>query len=323
MGKCLSRWCDDEVDDRGEPVRNGHTVAGQNETPQKEPVDVVAAGTGHKLQPNAEGTPNTPRSVHVTMFVCQNGTHVANSGCGSSAGGGDCSSSDDVSDGCNGLFDSYRDPTEDCILADGVERLCVDLGVQPDDFAVLVLAWRFNVAAMCRFTRNEFVDGCRRIGVESLSTLSGKLPLIVSEVMDDRNAFRSLYQWSYRFALDPSAGQRTLPVDVAAAMWRVVFSMLSGGGPPVARSAAWLVPLWLEFVEHHSGVRGITRDTWDMFLNFVESLGDSASGLAAYDETEAWPSLFDDFVKWSHTRPRTVPTAWPDRTDQSTSSDAS
>lgn len=34
-----------------------------------------------------------------------------------------------------------------------------------------------------------------------------------------------------------------------------------------------------------------------MFLNFAESIGDD---LGAYDDAEAWPSLFDDFVEYEN-----------------------
>ena len=44
-------------------------------------------------------------------------------------------------------------------------------------------------------------------------------------------------------------------------------------------------------------VRGIPRDTWFMFLNFVQSVGND---LTQYDDTEAWPSLFDDFVEFEN-----------------------
>ena len=34
-----------------------------------------------------------------------------------------------------------------------------------------------------------------------------------------------------------------------------------------------------------------------MFLNFVQTVG---SDLSQYDDTEAWPSLFDDFVEFEN-----------------------
>lgn len=42
-------------------------------------------------------------------------------------------------------------------------------------------------------------------------------------------------------------------------------------------------------------VRGISRDTWNMFLYLAESLDEDLSN---YNDNEAWPSLFDDFVDY-------------------------
>ena len=41
-------------------------------------------------------------------------------------------------------------------------------------------------------------------------------------------------------------------------------------------------------------MRGIPRDTWNMFLNFVITVG---TDLTQYDDAEAWPSLFDGSLK--------------------------
>ena len=308
MGKCLSRWCNEESEDSDDviskPVRNGHSIIVQSRAPtnMKDPINFVAISDGPIFN-------SPPIDTHVSMFTCHNGTHgvILES---ADASGDQVLTNESArsSDQCEELFNKYCDPVEDCIVAEGVERLCTDLGVKPDDFSVLVLAWRFSVSAMCRFTRGEFILGCQQLGVDSLASLIDRLPSVSSEVAADRNAFRALYHWSYRFALDPGAGQRTLPVDIAVAMWRVVFD---GDVGHFAKASAWVVPVWLEFVEHHSGVRGITRDTWDMFLNLVESLNAGESGdFSSYDETEAWPSLFDDFVKWSHARSRQTSIAW-------------
>ena len=53
------------------------------------------------------------------------------------------------------LFESYRDSSsdEDAVLAEGVERFCLDLEVDPTEFIVLALAWKFKAETMCKFTR--------------------------------------------------------------------------------------------------------------------------------------------------------------------------
>ena len=35
------------------------------------------------------------------------------------------------------LFEKYKDETEDAVLSEGVEQLCIDLQLKPDEFKVL------------------------------------------------------------------------------------------------------------------------------------------------------------------------------------------
>lgn len=187
----------------------------------------------------------------------------------------------------NALFEIYRDPNEDTILADGIEKLCADLNLSPDEFRVLVLAWKFDAAQMCRFTRSEFVSGCRNMHVDSLKGIQNKLPEIANEVAQDSEKFKDLYRFTFRFGLDSSQGQRILPCDMAVLLWRLVFTVRE---PPI-------LSRWLRFLECHEHVRGIPRDTWNMFLNFAEAVGND---LSTYDDAEAWPSIFDDFVEFEN-----------------------
>ena len=55
----------------------------------------------------------------------------------------------------NSLFESYRDNSsfEDAILVEGMERFCLDLEVDPAEFIVLAIAWKFKAETMCQFTR--------------------------------------------------------------------------------------------------------------------------------------------------------------------------
>ncbi|XP_013063482.1 DCN1-like protein 3 [Biomphalaria glabrata] len=186
------------------------------------------------------------------------------------------------------LFDNYKDKNEDCILADGIERLCMDLEVKPEEFIVLVLAWKFGAETMCEFKRSEFVQGCKALKVDSLRGIQSKFPELLVEVRD-KQAFKDLYRWTYKFGLDSASGQRTLPTDMAISLWKLVFS----------QNEPLVLQRWLEFLEKHTSIRGIPKDTWDMFLNFTEQVGED---LSSYDDTEAWPSLLDDFVEFENDR---------------------
>ena len=186
------------------------------------------------------------------------------------------------------LFEMYKDPNVDAILAEGIEKFCSDLNVKPEEFKVLVLAWKFDAETMCRFTRTEFITGCKKLKVDSIKGIQSKFPEMLSEVQD-KQIFKDLYKWTYKFCLDSDIGQRTLPVDMATTMWPLVFTQYE---PPTLKR-------WLEFLDRHPSVRGISKDTWDMFLNFTEHVGHD---LTNYDDTEAWPSLFDDFVEYENDR---------------------
>ena len=181
------------------------------------------------------------------------------------------------------LFAKYKDDTEDAILADGMEKFCQDLGVDPTEFVVLVLAWKFNASQMCRFTKQEFIDGCKAVRADSVKGLQNKLPHLEEEVTNDTEKFKDLYRFTFKFGLDVEDGQRALPVNIAVALWKLIFS----------KNMPDVIDRWFAYLNQRE-VRGISRDTWNMFYNFTESID---SDFSNYDDSEAWPSLFDDFVE--------------------------
>lgn len=186
------------------------------------------------------------------------------------------------------LFEHYKDPLEDNILAEGIERLCNDLQVSPDEFRVLVLAWKLDASQMCRFTRAEWLNGLCSMRVDSIKGIQQRLPELVTELQSDPDLFKDLYRFTFKFGLDATTGQRALPSDMASCLWKLVFSVRE---PPILER-------WLAFLDaHRTQVRAIPRDTWNMFLNFADAVGDD---LSSYDDTEAWPSLFDDFVEYEN-----------------------
>ncbi|XP_076333601.1 defective in cullin neddylation 1 domain containing SCCRO3 isoform X1 [Tachypleus tridentatus] len=182
------------------------------------------------------------------------------------------------------LFDQYKDSHEDAILSEGIERLCQDLEVKPEEFRVLVLAWKFGAEQMCCFTHEEFVIGCKALHVDTVQGIRSKFPEMLAEVQNPEK-FKDLYRFTYRFGLE--VGQRILPAEMAIQLWKLIFSIKE---PSILKR-------WLVFLEKHPNIRGIPRDTWNMFLNFTETVGDD---LSCYDDTEAWPSLFDDFVEYEN-----------------------
>ncbi|MBN3276849.1 DCNL3 protein, partial [Polyodon spathula] len=191
------------------------------------------------------------------------------------------------------LFKRYKDEQDDEILEEGMESFCDDLCVDPAEFRVLVLAWKFQAATMCKFTRKEFVEGCKAIKADSLEGIHTRFPCLLMEAkMEDK--FKDLYRFTFQFGLDSDEGQRSLHREIAIALWRLVFT----------QNTPSILEQWLDFLtENPSGVKGISRDTWNMFLNFSQVIG---TDLSNYSEDEAWPSLFDTFVEWELERRKKV-----------------
>lgn len=280
MGKCLSCCQPDHS-----PTQNGHPISAPPPSKSSSPSSVP-------LAPLYQADPLMEHKSHTNgdrkMFPQYSKLPPIRKSSHGDAKRASVTSRDISEAKLQQLFEQYKDPDDESILADGIERFCEDLEVRPEEFRVLVLAWKFEAETMCRFTHPEFMNGCRKLKVDSIKGIQLKFPDMLTEV-ENKHTFRDLYRWTYKFGLETDVGQRTLPVDMAISLWRLVFSQSE---PPI-------LTRWLEFLEKHPTIRGIPKDTWDMFLNFAESIGDD---LSSYDESEAWPSLFDDFVEYENDR---------------------
>ena len=251
MGKCLSICSTNENFD---PPMSGKSTS--NSVPASE-TDVYEPTQKKCLQTNTMKVVDIPRSYMMRSEYDE--------------------------DKIKALFEKYKDDGEDAILVNGMERFCQDLGVNPAEFSVLVLAWKFNASKMCRFTRLEFTEGCKLLKVDSVNAIKHKMVELEKEVRQNTDEFRELYKFTFGFGLDIDEGQRSLPTNMAIPLWKLIF----GEHAPVFMES------WYDFIDG-KGVRVIPRDTWNMFLHMAESIKEDFSN---YDESEAWPSLFDDFVE--------------------------
>lgn len=92
------------------------------------------------------------------------------------------------------LFETYKDASEDLILIDGIEKLCSDLQMSPEEFRILILAWKCDAHQMCRFTRSEFANGCQTLQVDSVSSMRNKLTDVAYDLSYNVDEFKSLYR---------------------------------------------------------------------------------------------------------------------------------
>lgn len=79
------------------------------------------------------------------------------------------------------LYESLADSEDSEIISmDGIGRLCEQLGIDPEsDVRLLVLLWRLgaNSKPGC-ITREEFMQGMRKIGKEDIKGIISLLPVL-------------------------------------------------------------------------------------------------------------------------------------------------
>ena len=276
---------------------------GEAERLRSQPQPQVSERTQPHVQPPPPHPQVTPRPTHTPPFHTSKTTTASahppshrskpasvsltkqtSSGSTGSGGGGVSAASKHVQ--IEWYFNQYKDKEEDKILAEGMERFCIDLDVDPTEFIVLVLAWKFGASEMCRFTREEFMNGCQNMKAYDAKSLQNRFPELLQDARGEN--FKDLYQFTFSFGLDHSTGQRSLPVDMAIQLWELVFT----------QEKPTILERWFDFLRE-SEARGISRDTWNMFLDFCHNV---APDLSDYDESEAWPSLFDDFVEYENAK---------------------
>ncbi|KAL7248841.1 hypothetical protein ACSBR1_011089 [Camellia fascicularis] len=171
------------------------------------------------------------------------------------------------------LYNRYKDPYVDMILADGITLLCNDLQ--------LVLSWHMKAATMCEFSKQEFIGGLQALGIDSLEKFRDRMQFMRSELKDEQK-FREIYNFAFGWAKEK--GQKSLALDTAIGMWQLLFA-----------EKQWpLVDHWCQFLQARHN-KAISRDTWSQLLEFARMVDPTLSN---YDAEGAWPYLIDEFVEY-------------------------
>ncbi|XP_069646534.1 DCN1-like protein 4 isoform X3 [Haliaeetus albicilla] len=169
---------------------------------------------------------------------------------------------------------------DDIVGPEGMEKFCEDIGVEPENVVMLVLAWKLDAQNMGYFTLQEWLKGMTSLQCDTTEKLRNSLDYLRSLLNEPTN-FKLIYRYAFDFAREKD--QRSLDINTAKCM----LGLLLG--------KTWsLFPVFHQFLEQ-SKYKVINKDQWCNVLEFSRTIN---LDLSNYDEDGAWPVLLDEFVEW-------------------------
>uniref|UniRef100_UPI0035902B56 DCN1-like protein 4 n=1 Tax=Myxine glutinosa TaxID=7769 RepID=UPI0035902B56 len=180
---------------------------------------------------------------------------------------------------CIAWFIEYTEK-DDIVGPLGMEKFCEDIGVEPENIIMLVLAWKLEAENMGYFTRQEWLKGMTSLQADNVTKLQNKFDYLRS-FLNESVCFKQIYRYAFDFAREKD--QRSLDIDTAKSM----LALLLG--------RTWsLFSSFHQFLEQ-SKYKVINKDQWCNVLEFSRTIN---MDLSNYDEDGAWPVLLDEFVDW-------------------------
>ncbi|KAJ8667164.1 hypothetical protein QAD02_008826 [Eretmocerus hayati] len=182
---------------------------------------------------------------------------------------------------CTSWFREYTTADDpDTLGPEGMEKFCEDIGVEPENVVMLVLAYKMSARQMGFFTIGEWLKGLSELQCDTIAKLQNKMDYL-RNLLNDPHTFKGIYRYAYDFARDKD--QRSMDMETA----RVMLQLLLG--------KHWsLFSQFAKFLDQ-SKYKVINKDQWCNILEFSRTISDNLSN---YDLDGAWPVMLDEFVEW-------------------------
>jgi len=177
------------------------------------------------------------------------------------------------------MFGKYKEPEEDVIGVDGLTKFSADLGVDAADVMLLIISYHLNAQTMT-WTKDEFIKGLQKMGVDSISKLKAQFKTLYKE-LDDPVKFKEIYRFSFNFTKEPD--QKILDLQMGISLLELI----------MANKAH--TKNFVSFLKQQTSYRALNLDQWMNFLEFSRSIKEDFSN---YDENSAWPVLIDEYAAW-------------------------
>lgn len=191
------------------------------------------------------------------------------------------------------VADTYRDPSKpDRIEIDGTLQYLSDLGVEPEDYRALVLAYLLHLPELGVFEASEFLNVWGSLKKELLTEMREYLDNYSKEIVADVQQFKKMYAYTFGFLmLVPN--QKLLKAEDAVEYWKLLFPLIIHGEKSRERLGQWC-SFVLEEWKHQ-----VSKDMWIMTLEFfLEVVDDDPETFSKWNEELSYPLVVDLYVEY-------------------------
>ncbi|MGH0146706.1 UNVERIFIED_CONTAM: hypothetical protein FKN15_056778 [Acipenser sinensis] len=109
--------------------------------------------------------------------------------------------------------------SDDVVGPEGMEKFCEDIGVEPENVVMLVLAWKLDAQNMGYFTLQEWLKGMGALQCDTTEKLRNSLEYLRS-VLNESTHFKLIYRYAFDFARsDPTIPTRIATCLSAISSW--------------------------------------------------------------------------------------------------------
>lgn len=181
---------------------------------------------------------------------------------------------------CESFFNKYSDSAQ-MIGPSGVEKLCQDMEVPPEDIVMLVLSWKLGAENMGFYKLAEWKTGMASLECDNVNKLKNRIPAMRG-MLKDPVTFKKIYRYAFDFSRDKD--QKSLDIGTGKAMLQLLLD------------SSWhLIVEFIKFLDQ-SRYKIINRDQWNSLLEFIKTV--DTNDFTGYDDEGAWPVMLDEFVEW-------------------------
>lgn len=149
---------------------------------------------------------------------------------------------------------------------------------------MLILAYEIKAEAMGIFKKDEFIEGLKKLGVDSTK----KITLCLDELMNNlkqHSYLKNLFSYAYKFVCK-GTNSRIITLDLAIE----IIQMLLNGNCHTKDFCKYL-----NYLMENDSQKGLNFDQWIMYFEFATSVSSDFKG---YDPNDAWPLIIDEYVEF-------------------------